>query len=228
RISETEFAIGQLRLNRKQRSVRFPAVVNMTDGMVEYVCTTRYGKTHETLFATDVLPVEVHLAMLLISDTGEIPKSGTADSSLLPAGTPIDVHVEWRDSTNTISLPAEKLVLDHKTRKALKPGLFVYTSSRMRDEVFLGQLEGSIISLQEDSDALSNIRKEHRRVGDTWIPKPDSLPKVGTPVEIEIRLSSSSCSGEDTKDAGAREASSNQPEHRARPEVSALIQNQQR
>lgn len=202
KISETEFAIGKLRLNTKQRSVRFPAVVNMTEGMIEYLCTTRYGNTHETLLATDVLPVEVHLAMLLISKSGEIPKSGTADTPFLPPGAPIDVRVEWKVATNTISQPLEGLVLDHKTRMPLNPGIFVYTSSRMRDHVFLGQLGGSIISLQEDPDALANIREKARRMGDVWTPKPNAVPAIGTPVEVEIRLSS--FQRDETKDAPAQ------------------------
>ena len=84
--------------------------------------------------------------------------------------------------------PSQLSLQSLPTESTLAPGLFVYTSSRMRDDTILGQLEGSIISLQEDADALANMRRDARHVDAAWMPKSDAVPPVGTAVQVEIRL----------------------------------------
>src|SRR5207245_11692125 len=58
------FQIGQVRLDKVQKTIAFPAFVNMTAGLVEYFLVTSSGKTHESVLRTDVPPYQIHLAML--------------------------------------------------------------------------------------------------------------------------------------------------------------------
>ena len=60
------FQIGSVRLNAEQKTIQFPASVNMTNGLVEYLLVTGTGKLHESVLKTDVEPSQIHTAMLFI------------------------------------------------------------------------------------------------------------------------------------------------------------------
>src|SRR3569623_2003527 len=64
------FQIGLVRLDKNQKSVQFPAVLNMDHGLIEYLLVTTRGKTHESLLKTDAEPYNIHVAMLLLGAKG--------------------------------------------------------------------------------------------------------------------------------------------------------------
>ena len=64
------FQIGLVRLDKNQRSVQFPAVLNQDHGLIEYLLVTTRGKTHESLLKTEAEPFHIHVAMLLLGAKG--------------------------------------------------------------------------------------------------------------------------------------------------------------
>ena len=48
------FQIGDVRLDQRQRTVTFPAAMNMDEGLIEYLIVHSSGKTHESLLQTAV------------------------------------------------------------------------------------------------------------------------------------------------------------------------------
>ena len=60
------FVVGKVTVDKASRTVRIPAVVNMREQVIEYALVTQSGKTHESLFATEASPTDVHVAALLV------------------------------------------------------------------------------------------------------------------------------------------------------------------
>src|SRR5688500_7158315 len=77
-LGEGRLQIGNVTVDSKQKSLTFPALVNMTTGLVEYLVVTTGGKVHESLLRTDAEPFHIHSAMLLLG----LKQSTNADAAL--------------------------------------------------------------------------------------------------------------------------------------------------
>ena len=64
-IEGDEFALDDIKFNRATREIRFPAQVNMTENVIEYIIVTEKGKTHESLLSTKTSPFVLNVVMLL-------------------------------------------------------------------------------------------------------------------------------------------------------------------
>src|SRR4051794_3308227 len=52
-LSGNLFQIGLARVNSKDRTITFPATINMSSNLIEFVCDGGETKLHESLFRTD-------------------------------------------------------------------------------------------------------------------------------------------------------------------------------
>jgi len=52
KVSPGVFRIGDVLINKQERSVTFPAEVNLDRGLLEYLLVRMGGKTHESLLRT--------------------------------------------------------------------------------------------------------------------------------------------------------------------------------
>ena len=188
RVGPALLELGQVRLNPETRVITFPATVNLRDVNVEYLVVTREGKTHESLLRTEAEPLHLQLALLLLdakgAGTNAFPKT---QSPALP-GEKLDLEVTWKTGGTTKTVRAEELVLDLQAHVPAARGPWIYTGSRMREGAFAAQVDGSIISLITDPDALINNPRPGREDDDRWKPHTAVLPPLNTPVEVSIRL----------------------------------------
>src|SRR6185312_704288 len=122
--------IGLVRLDKHQKSVQFPAVLNQDHGLIEYLLVTARGKTHESLLKTEAEPYHIHVAMLLLGakgaaqtkdllkvPTGEYhvntPGSATNRLAELLKGDAIRIELVWTNSREqAVRAPAEDCVTD--------------------------------------------------------------------------------------------------------------------
>lgn len=183
RIEGEVLKIGTVEVDRRSQSVSFPAKLQMADGTIEYFLVHSKGKTHESLFVTDVPPQDIHIACLLAGLSGNSPdKPGR-----------IQVEVAWETNGPPRKEPAEKLVAiakDHPQGESggvLSPGPWDYVGSTVDAAGFAATREGSIISLITDGSALV-CNPRPGRVDDTLhVPNTKSLPAAGYPVRIVFR-----------------------------------------
>ncbi|RYD39074.1 MAG: hypothetical protein EOP85_16590 [Verrucomicrobiaceae bacterium] len=66
KLDENRYQVGQVIFDRKKREVRFPAKVNMTEGLLEFLLVHEKGKLHESLFSTTTSPTDISLALTLL------------------------------------------------------------------------------------------------------------------------------------------------------------------
>lgn len=124
RINDNEYQIGKIHIDKAKRQLSFGAGVNMTKGLIEYcLATTKSDKVHETLFLTDVSPLNINIAMKLlgIKESKElfeiIDQETWKPTGKFPEVTPeqhaaslVEIIVEWGEGEKKKSLPVNELI----------------------------------------------------------------------------------------------------------------------
>ena len=189
-----------VRLDKKNHRISFPGTVNQREGLVEYLLVNEKGKIHESLFATKVLPRDIHLALLLIGlkdNAGANPKDpvppSAIDSAYLQAapklqGAPVLISVTWTQDGKPREAPAENWILNLKTNHPMTSGPWTYNGSMIEDGVFLADEELSIVAVITDPTALVNNPREGYNDDEIWQIREDQVPPMDTPVEVSITL----------------------------------------
>ena len=187
-LSPGVFEIGQVRLDKTSRAVTFPAVVNMTNAIVEYLVVTAQGKVHESLLRTYAVPKDIHVAMLLLDAKGSGANVVPPDPLKEIPGDPVNIEVTWNEKGKTKRVLAEKLIFNTDTKTNLSPGPWIYNGSFIENGMFMADPEGSIISLITDPFALVNNPRPGRDNDDLCEVDSKSVPPLDTPVQVRITL----------------------------------------
>jgi hypothetical protein len=194
------YEVGQVRLDQRKRSITVPALLDKSQGFMEYFLVTTYGKTHESILQTAAKPFDIHLAMLLLgangpgnadfpgSPTNGVPGPVIHPSAEIIPGNKVTISVQWNAPTGKVEHSAEELIYKNDARAVMAHGAWVYNGSLIVHNRFLAQVDGSIISLVTDPVALvNNIGPGHDN-DLIWEPNQTNLPQRDLPVEVTITL----------------------------------------
>ena len=166
--------IDQILIDAHQRSLSFPVAFQITDSNLEYALVTGRGKTHESLLVTDVLPVQLHIAALLLSVGND---------------SPLEIEVSW----NTHG-PEQKIKLGDLIRIARPdspPIAWTYHARQLADGSLAAQSEQSLIALIDDPSALiHHLLPAHLNRDDIYLPATPNrpLPAKGLPLTLTLRF----------------------------------------
>ena len=201
-VGDGLYEVGRVRLDKKQRTITFPAVINMRDGVIEYLIVTESGKTHESLLRTATDPLHLQVAMLLLGAKGaqakpltEPPPEGPIKHDDLAKegdaalhGESVTIEVLWKTGGKDRSAPIEEFVLNLATKNPMTKGPFIFNGSRVWDGKFIAQIEGSIVSTITDPDAMfNNPRPGHDR-DDIWKLITSKIPPLDSEVQVTVKL----------------------------------------
>lgn len=204
-VSPGVFQIGLVRLDKTQKSVQFPAVLNQDHGLIEYLLVTTRGKTHESLLKTEAEPYHIHVAMLLLGakgapqtrellkvPTGEYhvntPGAATNRLAELLKGDAIRIELSWTNDGKFVSMPAEDCVIDLQTGKTAARGKWNYNGSRVVDGVYMAQQQGSIVAMIDDVDAMVNNPRKGHENDQVWQVRTNGLPGLNASVTVTLKL----------------------------------------
>jgi hypothetical protein len=210
-LGEGRLQIGRVTVDSKARTLSFPAKINMTEGMVEYLIVTTKGKTHESLLSTEAEPVQIHAGMLLLGAKAEATNDASIffDAKRDIPGTKLKITVS-SPVTQERTTEIQTLLMFAQTKQPLTPDAiphWIYNGSRFSEtpdlepvaagsptrsgngkkeaqKVFMAQREGSILSLIADPSALINNPRKDRENDELWILNTAAIPPVGTPVAV--------------------------------------------
>jgi len=200
-ISPGIFEIGKIHLDQKTRTVRFPGMLNMKDGIIEYLLVTSQGSTHESLLVSDIQPNDLHFAMLLLGAKGsgaaklapgEAPP-GQIDAKYLKTapklqGDAVAISVHWKVDGADKAGRVEDWILNTEKKKPMERGPWTYNGSMFNDGIFLAQIEGAFAALVTYPSALINNPRQGSDNDAIWTVNEKAVPAVKTPVEITIQL----------------------------------------
>ena len=189
-IESGVFQLGTVLLNKSERAVTIPAVINMTQGPIEYLLVHETGKIHESVLRTAAEPLHVHLAWLLLQSQRTAPTGNTNQGQAArdlhgPAAT---LSVTWTNASGAKSFAAEALVFNSSTASPMSRGPWICNGSRVIEGTFLAQRDGSIVSVITDPDALINSLRPGRDRDDIWFTNTNTVPPINSPVTVTIRF----------------------------------------
>lgn len=201
REAEGVYRLGEVRILQTNRTVVFPARVNQRDGLVEFLLVAGYGPTHESVLQTGVSPLHLHLAMLALGArgntnaavTGEAreadPSGPIAEPSRLPIpGDAVDLEITWGTPPDLHRQRAEDWVWNSQAQSAMSRGPWTYNGSLAPRGVLFAEANGIFAAVVSDRSALINNPRPGHEDDDVWFANTNTMPAVGTPVEVRVTL----------------------------------------
>ena len=182
------FQVGGVLLEKKKQQISFPVLINMHEGLLEYILVTGKGKVHESLLVTRTEPYHIHVAMLLLGAKGAQGKQIPENPSKTIPGEKILLELNWEEKGKTVRWPVERFVLDRHRKKPMEPGPFVYNGSLIFDGVWIAHRDGNLISLITAPAALANNPRKLRADDENWEPIKNGLPPLDSKATLTVKL----------------------------------------
>lgn len=189
------YQLGGVTIYAASREIAFAGIVNMATGLIEVVACTPRGKRHESVLVADVAPLDVHLALLLLSlEPGSNPgwflhedKRYRPRGYDRPAGARVSVFVEWDSPQGRQRSRAERLLIDQRTGETLPKTDWVFVGSYLLEQgQYVADEVGSIITNYHDPTAVIDCPLESSRMDDYTYANTARIPPPGTPVTIRV------------------------------------------
>lgn len=189
-VSPGVYRIGEILVNKAEKSITFPAVVNMNSGLLEYLLVRSGGKTHESLFRTKVEPYNLQIACLLLDLAGTdkpLPFQGAPEA---PKGDQVRISVEYvlhNGRSQTLNPKDWVMQTIDGVRRDAPELKWIFTGSMVSNGRFAAQVDGSIIALYHDPSAMIDNATAGGESDKIWFVNEKTAPPIGTPVTITIK-----------------------------------------
>lgn len=189
KIGNNEYRLGEIRIHKAERSITFPAEVNMDRGLLEYLIVHRKGKTHESLLRTHVDPYNLQIAFLLIGFEGTDQRLTMQGDPTTPRGERIQIHIRNVGGSEQPAFPVERWLANQfdDAVKDVDSMNWVFSGSYVDQGRFMSQESGSIAAIWHDPVALIDNASPGGESNKIWFVKQGTVPPVGTQVEVIIR-----------------------------------------
>jgi len=182
------FQVGGVLLEKKNRQISFPVLINMHEGLLEYILVTGKGKTHESLLVTQTEPYHIHVAMLLLGAKGAEGKEVPEDPRKPIPGEPFSMKLSWKKDGKALRVPVEQFVRNRLLKKPMKPGPFIYNGSIVFEGMFIAHRDGNLFSLITAPAALANNPRMGRHDDENWEAIKKELPPLDSKATLIISL----------------------------------------
>ena len=197
-LEGSKHALGAIEFDTEKRTIRFPAMVNMDEGAIEFALVGSLGKTHEAILSTDIRPMQLRTVLSLMHFEPSPPQDAEASPPQTLSKVEIDLHWET-DSGKKTSVSLRKCIAFMEFERVsqtgekvhlqpLPKGYWIYTGSRLDDLGLEAERELDIIGVERRMSALFNLPDRHTDQDDLWQAYGEALPAKGTPLVIEIQL----------------------------------------
>lgn len=190
KIAPGQYRIGEIVLNKANKSVTFPAIANMNKGLLEYLLVRDGGKTHESLLRTTVEPYNLHLACLLVGMEGTNAPLAFQGDTAAPKGQAVEILLQLKGEDGklkTVSPEAWMVHVVDDMKRDVPKLRWVYTGSAVQNGRFVAQVGGSIVALYHDPAAMVDNASPGGESDKIWFVREEAAPSVGTPVMVTIR-----------------------------------------
>ena len=198
KIDETRYQIGGVSFDEKSREIRFPAKVNMTEGLLECLIVHLNGKVHEALLITEISPTDLNLAFTLLRYPPSrelyplLEEDGAASNKFpevpadIKARARVAIDVEWTMDGKLRRVPINEWIQHAVKSTSMAAGPWVYGGSEFSAGKFIPETSGDIAAIFLAMSALINYPGDDNHSDDVWTPFPKRVPPVETNVTVII------------------------------------------
>lgn len=198
KIDATRFRIGEITFDSKTREIRFPAAINMTEDLLEFLIVHKNGKVHESLFKTEISPTHLNVAFTLLRyqpspELYSLPTSPTDPTEKFPEvpeeikkSARLRIEVEWQDGDRLRKVPVNEWVQHTATGSTMPADPWVYGGSEIVDGKFPPEATGDVAAIYRSQSALINYSGKDHGDDTVWIVYPKRVPPLDSKVTIII------------------------------------------
>jgi hypothetical protein len=191
KLGDGKYRIGEIIINKQDKSVTFPAVVNMDKGILEYLLVHNVGKTHESLLRTGVSPYNLQVAFMLLGYDGSDKRIAGQGSPELPNGESVNIMLSDVAEKQTVPFPVEFWLVNksESSTSDVNQLNWVFCGSYVNElGGFMSQESGSIVAIWHDPVAMIDNASPGGESNRIWYAKQGTVPTVGTKVMITVKL----------------------------------------
>lgn len=193
-LENGDMKLAGIVFNPKSREIRIPCQINMIDGLIECAVVHENGKVHESLLKTKESPTNLNIVLKLLryKSSAKLYGLNSTDATLAKASAAISqkdhqaswlrMDVEWNDGSQLKRFPFQQLIINHLTQQSPDRGKWVYGGSNFEKGQFIAENTGDLACIYMAAGALILYDGKGNTDDEIWIPKPNSLPAVNTPV----------------------------------------------
>ena len=197
-----EYRFGEIYFNKKTREIRFAAEVIQNEVVLEYgLVHAITGKVHESLFATEINPIDLQIVMKLLrykeskrdiwpvyNEEGEIARKMEDDGKGRVEFLVTTTDAAGKKRTFPMSDWIERREGEEGEKRVKMPkGRFTYTGSDIWEGSYIAQNEGAFAAIYRYAGAMFNSFQDLSDNDDVWFPAEGKVPKIGTKVELTIK-----------------------------------------
>ena len=187
KLGNNRFQLGEIIIDKDHDSLRFPAEVNMNEGLLELLLCTPYGKTHESLFVTEIDATYLNLALIMIGCKPATIRPKHQGDDVIPDGTLVIIEVSYIDEDDEEkTIRAEDWIYNKKTDEAMQHTNWVYTGSYFAENEYMAKLTGTYIVTFHDPNAIIDLPLKEAADDTVFWVNADAAKKKGYPVELII------------------------------------------
>ena len=138
----------------------------LRSGPLELLACSPKTREHESILVVDARPLHVYQALGLIGLAPGSPSrfDEASRKSIPPSGEPTVVEVRFRLAGGEQTVPAEKWLLDVKTKQSPESLNWVFAGSKtLEDGRFLADLDGTVVCVVDFDSALVAVGETHSR-----------------------------------------------------------------
>ncbi|MFM2196676.1 MAG: hypothetical protein RLZZ505_108 [Verrucomicrobiota bacterium] len=197
-LDKDNYRIGELSLNKQTREIRFPALVNMREGFLEFLVVHEHGAVHESLFRTSVSPTHINLALTLLRYKASkefyriLDKDGKVTEKFheVPEETRraarLEILVEYEKDGETKRISANEWVRHETTAKSMPPSHWVYGGSDFYQGNYIPEGSGQIAAIFITDTAIINFPGDDNTNDEVWTVMSERIPDLETKVTLVI------------------------------------------
>ena len=198
KLDATRYRIKEIEFNSKSREIRFPATINMTKDLLEFLIVHNNGKIHESLLKTGISATDLNVAFNLLRyrpspELHAEPTSPEDPTGKFPAvddevkkSARIRIEVEWRDGENLRKVPINEWIQHAATGGTMPAGPWVYGGSEVSEGKFQAETTGDIAAIYLSRSALINYPGKDNADDTVWFVYPKRVPPLDSPVTVII------------------------------------------
>jgi hypothetical protein len=201
-LDADRFKIGDIELNRQTRAIRFPAAINMREGLLEFVIVHDKGKVHESLLRTAINATHLNLSLKLLRYQSSPELFMLRDEEGFPNGlmpavdaktkaaARVEIRMLWKDGETERSASVNECINNNRNNTVMPVGPWVYGGSAVYNGRYVAEVTGDIVAILTNQAAIFNYPGDNNRDGEdygSWYALTKMVPDVGTAVIVEIR-----------------------------------------
>lgn len=198
RLEDGRVKIGEILIDPKTREIRFPAQVNMREGLLEFIVVHENGKIHESLLCTQISATKLNIAIKLLHYKAsrelylKLDEDGSLGSEFEEAspeeqeGSRLRIGFEWQENGVARTANITDWISHAATEKPMPNDPWIYGGSFVVDGTFVAESSGDIIAIFLSNAAMINFAGKDNQDDEVWLPHATRVPAEGTPVTVVI------------------------------------------